>query len=186
MVKKVVYRFSNLAMVNRTENWLADQASNGWLLCDHDGFKFSFIQKLPAKREYMINPIFDSSRGVHYIFYAAKSAYGISQNKSQLNKKTLDIFEIDTQKKDRGYEKYINARNDYCRRHYLSLTLLFFFISAVLAVTVYIQFRTGRLQWFLCVLETVSLLISLYSALSLGVISYDIRRTKRTSSDKLE
>lgn len=183
LVEKHIYRFANLAMVNRTERWLSDQASNGWFLCDHDRFKYSFVQKQPAKREYMINPVFDSTRGVHYIFHMAKRTYGISQNKSRLNKISLDVFETDPQKRDQGFEKHIKVRNDYCQRHYFLLTLFFLVVNVVLAVLFYPDYRSGHLSWFMCAFQIISFIVLLYSTVSLGVISYDKVQIKKRLSD---
>ncbi len=161
--KHVIIRPYNQAMINQVELWLESLSEEGWILVEHNFWKFVF-EKTSKKTKYFICPLFDTSKGFYHTYHSALIKYGKAKHKSKLNKNCNDIFEVDSNKIDPSFEYYKNARNDFCTKHYLWLTIFITVLMSFSAVIVTIAdsqyFLHAIIPWILPLAYTLfSLLI---------------------------
>lgn len=132
MQRKTIIHPYTAAMVSRVEVWLCDMALKGWMLEKKNGWKFTFVQSSPRKREYFMYSPVDLSKGFSFDYYMAEKRYKSNKRKQIIG--SHSIFEVDSDKIDEQYSQYKSARTNYYKKHYLKLFFATFLCIAVLSV----------------------------------------------------
>lgn len=169
-------RLHTPATVNRTEAWLKQQAKDGWKLVEYNGWYFVFRQCTPYDGEYLMYSSFRSEKGLSADFYTTKTIYGKAKGKSELNKKSLGIFEADLTKLDKEYFHFVKMRNSYYLKQYIFI-IVFSVFAFLLALVAILLEPTANQNKFLLF---VSLPFLIYSAISLIILLKDIKKLKNS------
>ena len=119
------------ATVNKTEMWLKQQAKEGWKLIDVNGWNFLFRKCNPYDGEYLMYSTFGAENGLSFDYHMTKNKYGKSNGKSELNKRSKEIFEADITKLDKEYFRFVKMRNSNYLRHYICFAAFFVILLAV-------------------------------------------------------
>lgn len=166
------------AMVNKTEMWLKRQAKEGWQLIDVTGWNFLFRKCNPYDGEYLMYSTFRSEKGLSFDYQMTKTKYGKANGKTELNKRSKGIFEVDITKLDKEYFRFVKMRNSNYLRHYICF-VAFCVILLVIALGV-ILFSTNSAQGkflFFIILPPL-----IYAVISLIILLKDIKRLKRNNN----
>lgn len=174
--KKTIKRFHfhTPAMVNRTEAWLKQQAKEGWQLIAFNGWNFVFRKCNPYDGEYMMYSTFGREIGLSLDYFLIAYKYGRSKGKSELNKKSVRIFEADITKIDEEYIQFLKMRNSNYLKNYIGLTILWvIFLALALAIILFAP--NGEKAIFILLFFIPALI---YSMISLIIIIKDINSLK--------
>ena len=160
-MKKKIVRPHIPAMVNRTERWLQEQASNGWRLTRYNHWIFVFQKCKPYDTHYLMYSSFDKSKGLSYDYLRIKQKY--KKAKSQINQAPVAVFEADNAKVDSDYYRFIGIRNKFYITHYIRLS----WVSSICA-GIALCIVLGEIQtWFLLLLCLVAFAYAFISFLIL-------------------
>ena len=160
------------------------KSKEGWAYVERKGFRYYFKQSFPRERRYFINPIFDSSNGFHYLFHRAKLSYGVSKSQNTLNKQSLDIFEIDSNKIDNRFWEILHYRNKYCMNHFFRILLLSVLLLVGSIVTFCIT-ETTETNSLLIVGIVLMIPIICYSLVCLIILLFDDRMQRLACKEQL-
>ena len=176
METHTVWKLYVPAMINRVEEWLSSKSEVGWDLIAYNGWKFSFFpeKKTPKRKQYFMYSGFDAKPGFSYDFLSAKERYG--NKKSKISSKELCVFEIDENKKDQSFYSYLNARNNYYKKHYIGLSI--FSLLLVLLVILLISYENKLFP-----LLIITGFVHFYADISLIIISLDQKKLNHQSRD---
>ena len=168
MKKDVIHPYIP-ATVMQVERWLSEMSEQGWKLTAIRGWRFSFEQTAPGKREYFFfSDLLEKRIGSHHDFLEAKRRYADKKNK--INQRGDNIFEIDERKKDNDLGSFFRYRNHFYRSYYLKLTVL---SVLLLCILVAVSFFMPLPVLLYCL--PIALLL-LYYPVSLGILLHSIRR----------
>ncbi|MCH5190914.1 MAG: DUF2812 domain-containing protein [Oscillospiraceae bacterium] len=162
------------ATVNKTEMWLKQQAKEGWQLIDVNGWNFLFCKCNPYDGEYLMYSTFGTEKGLSSDYHMAKTKYGKSNGKSELNKRNKGVFEADFTKLDKEYFRFVKMRNSNYLRHYICF-VVFCVILLVIALGV-VLFAVNSTQGNFLLFIVLPPLI--YAVISLIILLKDIKRLK--------
>ena len=154
-IKRVIFLFLPVEL-NRLERYLADKAKKGWQLIAKRGFIFTFKMTTPKPRQYFSYFGFDASRGFSYDYLSAKEKYEV--RKSEINKFTVGIFEVDSEKIDCHYNLTKYLRNKYYFSHYLWLSIITF-AASLLSIVFRASAFMGTVIWAMFLYYFVSFII---------------------------
>ena len=121
----------------RLEKWLSKMALSGLKLQSVNGWNFIFISSEPKERKYFCYSGFAKEKGISYDYFRAKELYSV--RKSPLNKSTYDVFEVDLQRIDEKYDRYVEQRNRYYKNHYGKLLCFWIFMFVLSVVSCLIE-----------------------------------------------
>ena len=163
------------ATVNRTEAWLKQQAKEGWQLIAFNGWNFVFRKCNPYDGQYMMYSTFGREIGLSLDYFLIAYKYGRSKGKSELNKKSVRIFEADITKIDEEYIQFLKLRNSNYLKNYIGLTILWMIFLA-LALAIILFAPNG--EKVICILF-LFIPALMYSVISLIILLKDINKLKK-------
>ncbi len=131
--KTVVIPYTH-ATINRLESKLSEICKEGWALVSVKFWSFTFTKAKPDSRKYFVYSNPDRNKGVDFDYYTAKNIY---RNKKSKLKNQPSIFEVDKSKLDSVFNDYLNLRNKYYTKFYLSMVTLFLILIVLSCISIW-------------------------------------------------